>query len=67
MQLDYDTDYSETRKLDRIIFTIVTLLVIVASLVAFEYGNIALAKRIISISGSAIVVFFALVEFAYTV
>ncbi len=67
MQLDYDTDYSETRKLDRIIFTIVTLLIIAAALVAFEYNNIALAKRIISILGSAIVVFFAVVEFAYTV
>jgi len=65
MEPNYDTDYSEIRKMDRKIFATITLLVIIASLVVFAYGNITLAKRILTISGSFIIAIIALVEFAF--
>jgi len=66
MEPNYDTDYSEIRKMDRKIFATITLLVIIASLVAHVSGNTTLAKLILLILGSFIIALIALVEFART-
>jgi len=66
MKQDYSTVHDETRKLDRKIFAVITLFVIIASLIAFEYGNIVLAKRILSISGITIAILITLIEFAFS-